>query len=140
MKNKIHIPGPESIRPNELIIALGPLGLLITDQHALNTQTRALDILHGTPALTRQQVETDYAVAVDMRMEGDGARGRGGADEDDFRCFDRVRCAEGELQAVRVVCVHWMRGGDRDVHCPDLEVGGGYQSDARGEGAGVEFG
>ena len=90
MKNKINIPRPQPIRPNKLIITRRSLTLFIPDQHTHNTQRRALSTLHRAPALTRQQIETDNAVAVNVRVQRYIARRRGAAHKDDFWRLDRV--------------------------------------------------
>jgi hypothetical protein len=46
MKHKIDIPRPLRVIPHEVFISLGPLLLRITRQHALQTHTHALDIMH----------------------------------------------------------------------------------------------
>lgn len=109
------------------------LRLRIARQHALYTDTHALDIMHRTPALRIQQVQTYNPVAVDVRVHRDGAvRGR---EEDDFGRFDGVRGGEVETQAVLV-------GGrvdgvveDGNIHLPFFQVGGGDERYAGWEGA-----
>jgi hypothetical protein len=68
--------------PHEILIPLGPLLLIITAQHALQTNTHALDIMYGRPAGAVEQVEADDAVGVDVRVPG--YRVRVVADEGDF--------------------------------------------------------
>ena len=82
MKHKINIPRPLRIIPDEILIALGPLLLRITRQHALQTDADALDIVHWRPPRAVEQVEADDAVGVDVRVPGD--RVRGVADKGDF--------------------------------------------------------
>ena len=72
MINKTNIPRPLRITPHKRLIPLGPLILRIPRQHALDTHTHALHILHGAPARGAEQVEADDAVGVDVRMDGDG--------------------------------------------------------------------
>lgn len=137
MKNKINIPGPARITPDKLRIPRRSLALTIADQHTQHTQRHALGILHRTPPLTRQQVETYDTVAVDVRVQRDVARRRRAADEDYLGRFDGIRGAEGELQAEGCVGVEGVGGGDGDVDEPGLEVVGADESEALCEGSGL---
>lgn len=77
--------------PDKLLIARWPLVFGITGQHALETHAYRLHILDGRPALRTEQVETDDAVGVDVRVDGDGTEGLREVDEGDFGCFYKVR-------------------------------------------------
>ena len=85
--NKPDIPRPLRVPPHKLLVSRRPLRLLIPRQHALNTHAHALDVLHRAPALVAEEIEADDAVAVDVGMKGDGARGLGEGKEGDFGCF-----------------------------------------------------
>ena len=82
MKNKANIPRPLGIIPHEILIALRPLLLRITRKHTLQTDTHTLDVVNRRPTGTVEQIETDDAVGVDVRVPGYGVRGC--ADEDYF--------------------------------------------------------
>jgi hypothetical protein len=57
--------------PDKLLIPGRPLLLCVARQHALQTDTHALDIVDWAPALLVQQVQTDDAVGVDVRVVRD---------------------------------------------------------------------
>lgn len=79
MIQEIDVPRPLPIAPHKLGISRRPLTLGVARQHALYTYANALDIVHGTPALRVEEVETYDAVAVDVRVQGDFAlEARGG--------------------------------------------------------------
>ena len=89
--------------------------------------------MHRAPSLRVQQVQTYDAVAVDVRVHGNGAVGRRA--EDDLGRLDRVVFGEGEAQAVEV-CGRVERVVEHgDVHVPFFEVGRGDEGDAGWEGA-----
>ncbi|RFU36111.1 hypothetical protein B7463_g287, partial [Scytalidium lignicola] len=64
---EINIPWPSSIVQHETLIALWSFILAIPGQHALYTHADAFDVLHWTPTLSSQEIETNDAVGVDMR-------------------------------------------------------------------------
>ena len=113
---------------NVLTLRLG-----IARQHALQTDAHALHIVHGAPSLCVQQVQTYDAVAVNVRVDGNGTVGRGA--EDDLGRLDRVVIGEGEAQAVEIC--GWVERvvEDGDVHQPFFEVGRGDKCDAGWESA-----
>ena len=82
---KPNIPRPPLITRHKLLIPRGPFILGIRRQHALDAHADTLDRLHGRPAGTAEQVETDDAVAVDVRVDGDREGG----------CFWGGVCWEG---------------------------------------------
>jgi len=67
---KINISRSSPIIGHELLIPLRPLILRVPRQHALQTHAYALYVLDGRPALLAEEVETDYAVRVDVRVDG----------------------------------------------------------------------
>lgn len=96
--------------------------------------------MHRAPALSIEQVQAYYPVAVNMWVQGDLAFGRGDGGEDDFGGFDGVGGAEHEAEAVGV-------GGrvegvveDAEVHLPLAQVGGGDEGDAGREGGRLDLG
>lgn len=82
-----NVPRPLCVPPDKLLIARRPLVFRITGQHALEAHTDRLHILDGRPALRAEQVETDDAVGVDVRVNGNGAKGLREGYECDFGCF-----------------------------------------------------
>jgi len=84
--------------------------------------------VHRTPTLRVQQIQTNYPVAVDVRVHGNVAVRRG--EKDDFGRFDRVGGGEAEFEPVFVggrverVVEHC------DVHLPFFQVGRGDEVDA----------
>jgi len=132
MKDKINISGPARITPDKLCITRRSFALTVPHQHTHDTQRHALGVLHRTPPLTRQQIQTDDAVAVDMWVQRDVARWRRRPDEDYFGRFDRVRVAEGELETEGRVRVQRVGAGDRHVDDPGFEVVGAYEGQAVG--------
>jgi len=133
-----HIPRPLPT-PHHILVPDGALVLRVPRQHALHAHADALHVLDGAPAGAAEQVEADDAVAVDVRVHGDGPRGLGAGDEDDFGDFDGVVAREAEAQAEGLREVDGVRIQDLDVHVPFGEVGRGDEGDAGGEG-GVHFG
>lgn len=87
--------------------------------------------MHGTPTLRVQQIEAYDPIAVDVRVQGDAAVGRG--QEDDFGRFDRV--GGGEVEAQTVLLCGRVDGivEHGDVHLPFFQVGRGDECDAWGE-------
>ena len=94
MVEEVNIPWPSTVGSHKLRIALGPLVLGVAREHALQTHAHALDVLDGAPALLAEQVETYYAVGVDVRVHWN--RTVGELDECDFGGFCRclLACAE----------------------------------------------
>lgn len=87
---EINIPRSPPIIRHKFTITGRPLIARIGRQHALNTHADALDRLHGRPACRAEEIETYYAVAVDVWVDGDrtGVVGGGWAfDELDFGGF-----------------------------------------------------
>ena len=68
---KPYIPRSLRIPPHKFLIPGWPLVLRVPRQHALQTHTDALDILHRTPSRGTEEVEADDAVAVDVWVDGD---------------------------------------------------------------------
>lgn len=69
--DKPNIPRPLCVPSDELFIARWALIFGITGQHALETHAYRLDVLDRRPALRAEQIETDDAIGVDVRMNGD---------------------------------------------------------------------
>ena len=82
---EINVLWPQAVGAHKLLVARRPLVLCVTRQHALQAHTDALDVLDGAPALLAEQVETDDAVGVDVRVDWDRAVGK--LDKDDFWGF-----------------------------------------------------
>ena len=72
---EIDIARTPSIAPHKLLITWRPFVLHIPCEHTLYTHADALDVLDGTPALSAQQIQTNDAVGVDVRVDGDGTVG-----------------------------------------------------------------
>lgn len=72
------------------------LCLCIPCKHTLNTYAYALHIMHRTPALIIQQIQTYDAIAVDVRMQRDLPLRSRGSCEHYFWRFDGVGGGEGE--------------------------------------------
>lgn len=94
---EVDVPWTPRVAPHKLLVARRSLVLRVARQHALNAHAYTLDVLDGTPALTAEQIETDDAVGIDMRVYWD--RTVGGTDKGDFWGFcdrqDAVRnCVE----------------------------------------------
>lgn len=70
---KPDIPRPLRVQPHKVVVPGRPLVLRVARQHALQAHAHALDVLHGRPAGRAEQIETDDAVAVDVRVDGDFA-------------------------------------------------------------------
>lgn len=85
--DKSNVPWPLRISSDKLLIARRPLIFCITGQHALEAHAYRLHILDGRPALRAEQVETDDAVGVDVRVDGDGTEGLREVDERNFGRF-----------------------------------------------------
>lgn len=85
MKQKVNLPRTPPITPHKLRVPRRPFGFRVPRQHALQRHAHALHVVHWGPALWRQEVEADYAVAVDVWVEGDWVRGEG--EEDYFGGF-----------------------------------------------------
>jgi len=108
MKQEINISRPPIITPHKLCIIRRSLIFTIPRQHALQANTHALHIVHRTPRLLVQQVQTNDPVRVDVRVHRDVMGGI--THEDHFRRLDWVggREAEGEPEGfgrVERVCV-----------------------------------
>lgn len=80
------ISGPLRVSADKLLVAGGTLVLGVARQHALDAHADALNIVDGAPALGAQQIETDDAVGVDVRVDGNRPLRRFGY-ERDFGCF-----------------------------------------------------
>lgn len=78
---KINVPRTLPVRFHKLSIPRRPLVLCVSGQHGLQTHAHAFDVLHGRPAGGAEEVETDYAVAVDVGVHGDVAGWGDGEDE-----------------------------------------------------------
>lgn len=75
---EMNIPWPAPIRHDKILVPGRSFIACIRRQHTLDTNTDAFDRLHGRPARRTKQVQTDNPVAVDVRVDGDRARGFGG--------------------------------------------------------------
>nr|POF07879.1 hypothetical protein CFP56_66171 [Quercus suber] len=108
------------VTTHKLLVPRRPFGLGVTRQHALNTDTDALNIVHGAPALRVQQIEADYAVGVDVGVQRHTAqRWSGRRKEDYFRSFDGVR--RGKVEAESEVLIGRVQ---RIVRHPEDQRGG----------------
>lgn len=87
MKQKLDIPRPGAIGPDKIGVTRRTLGDRVAGEHALDAETDALDVLDGGPGGGGEEVETDYAVGVDMGVDGDGTRGVLEEEEDYFWGF-----------------------------------------------------
>jgi hypothetical protein len=87
VKVKVDVPRPLPVAAHKVLVARRALVLVIAGEHALQAHAHALNVMHGRPALAVEQVEADDAIAVDVRVHGDGRDvGRVG-DEPDFGGF-----------------------------------------------------
>ncbi len=107
----------------------------IARQHTLNAYTNTLDVVHRTPSLTIQQVQTYNTIRVDVRVQRYLSHRVFTYLEGYLWSFDRVGRREDEAQPV-------CRGGwvervveNGEVHRPFAEVGSGDEGDAWREGA-----
>lgn len=110
---EMNIPWPAPIRHDKILVPGRSFIACIRRQHTLDTNTDALDRLHGRPARRTKQVQTDNPVAVDVRVDGDRARGFGGCcgwqvDKLDFGGFFFI-----SLGLVHVWIYLFSRDGDR---------------------------
>jgi hypothetical protein len=67
---KIDIPRPSPIICHKLLVSFWPLIFRVPRQHALQTHAYTLYVLDGQPPLSAEEVETDYAVRVDVWVHG----------------------------------------------------------------------
>ena len=72
MKHKVDIPRSLRVVPHEVLVSLRPLLLRVARKHTLQTNAYAFDVVDGRPAGTVEQVETNDAVGVDVRVPGYG--------------------------------------------------------------------
>ena len=72
---EVNVPRPSSIVRHKLLVALGSLVPAIPRQHALQGHADALHVLDWGPALGAEEIQTDYAVAVDVWVHGDWSVG-----------------------------------------------------------------
>ena len=70
MEHKVNIPWPLRIIFDKVLVPLRPLPPCIACKHALQTDAHAFNALYWRPALSVEEIETDNAVRVDMRMPG----------------------------------------------------------------------
>jgi len=129
MVEKVDIPWPSPVGSHKLRIALRPLILGVAREHALQTHAHALDVLYGTPALLAEQIETYYAVGVDVWVHGN--RTVGELEEGYFGRFDRVLRTEDEFDAEGLAQVYWVCIEDLDVQQPFLEAFCLHECDSR---------
>jgi hypothetical protein len=89
MKDEVDITRPLGVVPHKVVITLWSLLLGVARKHALQAYAYALDVVDRRPALTVEQVETNDAVRVDVRVPRDwvGVVAR----ECDFRWLCEVR-------------------------------------------------
>lgn len=66
---KLDVFWPQPVVPDEFSIPRWPLVFGIAGQHALQAHAYALDVLNRTPASGTEQVQTDDAVGVDVRVD-----------------------------------------------------------------------
>lgn len=97
---EIDIPWSLCVAPYEFFVSRRPLGQRVAGEHALQAHAHALHVMHRTPALPVQQVQTNDAVAVDVRVQWDADVLRRHRNERDFRRFCRTRVSEtnGEMR------------------------------------------
>lgn len=100
---EIDIPRPFPITSHKLRVALWSFVFAVACQHALQGHAYALDVLHRTPARISEEVEADYAVGIDMWVNGDGAVGP--FDKGHFWRFNWVLLAEFEFQSIGLIQV-----------------------------------
>jgi hypothetical protein len=67
----------------------------------LYAHANTLNVLDGTPALLTEEIETDYAIGIDVWVHGDGTIG--GVDKGYFWWFNGIRRAELEFKSVCVI-------------------------------------
>jgi len=102
------------ISSDKLIISLWALVLPVAGEHALDGYAYGLDVLNGRPALARtEEVETNYAVGVYVRVHGDLAFEAGG--EGDLWGLNRIVVAELEFEAETLAFVKRIFAKDPDV-------------------------
>lgn len=114
MEQEVDVSRPLSVGPHKVPIIWWPLVLVVAGEHALQAHTYALHIVHWRPALLVQQIQTYYAVRVDVRVDWYWVFGI--FHKDNLGSFDGVVIAEFELQAVRFVFIEGVVVKDADVH------------------------
>jgi hypothetical protein len=82
VKDKVNVPRPRRVVPDEVLVAWWPLLLRVAREHALQTDADALHVVYGTPAGFVEKVEADNAVGVDVWVPRYGVCVV--LDEDDF--------------------------------------------------------
>jgi hypothetical protein len=97
MEQEIDIPRSPPITPHKLGIIRRSLILVIPSQHALQANAHTFDIMHGTPSLLVEQIQTDDAVRVDVWVHGNLVCGV--VNKYHLRRFDWVIIGEAEAEA-----------------------------------------
>lgn len=117
---EVDISWPQSVASNELVISRWSFVLLVASQHALYAHTHALDVLHWTPALTAEQIETNDAVRIDVGMHRNRSLGR--LNECDLGGLYRVLLGELELEPVDLILIQRVVVQNPDIHEPFFET------------------
>jgi hypothetical protein len=85
---EVNVPWPPRVVPYEVLITWRSLIFGVACKHTLQAYAYTLHIVYRTPCLSVEQIETYYAVRVDVRVH---RYGMGGVfHEDNFGCFWRV--------------------------------------------------
>jgi len=96
MEQEVDVSWSSYVAPHEIGVINRPLILCVPCQHALQADAHALNIMHRTPRLPIQQIQTNDAVRIDVRVHGDFVA-LGVDDKGHLWSFDRV--VVGELKA-----------------------------------------
>lgn len=66
MKDKVDVPRPRRVVPDEVLVAWWPFLLCVAREHALETDADALYVVYGAPAGFVEKVEAYNAVGVNV--------------------------------------------------------------------------
>jgi hypothetical protein len=72
MKVPVDIPRPTSITPNKCLVPWRSFILRVAGKHALQADAYTFDIVNRRPCSFVKEVETYYAVGVDVRVYWNG--------------------------------------------------------------------
>jgi hypothetical protein len=75
VEHKVDVPRSLRVVLDKVLVTRRPLLLCVAGEHALQADTHALHIVNRAPALFVEEVETDDAVGVDVRVPWNGMLG-----------------------------------------------------------------
>lgn len=143
---EVYVSGSQAVSAYEVLIARWSLIPSVPRQHALKTHAYTLHILNRAPSLCSEQVKTNDAIGIDMRMHrnwsifelDEGYLGRLCYTNISSSCIvqqvsrahtNRIGVAELKLQTVCLASIQRVLVKNLDVKEPFFQIVGGNQGD-----------